>query len=533
VIAGVLLVPGWAGAAPDSREDAQSRCESLARFSWPQLVVEAARVVPAGVVGPPTERAHSAAPDTPLPAHCLFRAILAPRDGAGGRHYGIGIDLRLPFDWNGRFAFEGGGGLDGIRRPAYGSVWGSINPPALTRGFAVVSTDGGHSSAAMTEAEWGLDQQARIDYAYNAVDKTTLIAKAVVAAFYGKKPDHSYFVGCSNGGRQAMMVTQRMPLEFDGVVAGDPSFRLTRTNIAEAWNEIVLARIAPKDSAGRPIISQAMTPDDLRLVSEAVKNRCDALDGLEDGIINDYRACRFDPAELTCRAGRSRECLAPAKVAALKALMTGPTDPQGHALYAAFPYDTGIADPAFQRMHFGTSTTGELDSADATLGFGALRYLSLTPPDPAFNPLQFDFAKDPRRTLETAATNDPDSVFLETFARRGKLILYHGISDQGLSPLDTADWYERVQQANGPNVRSWARLFLIPGMTHCAGGPATDRFDMLTAIQAWVEQGTAPDRIIASGAAFPGATRPLCPYPEIARYKGGNPKSASSFVCTK
>ncbi len=155
----------------------------------------------------------------------------------------------------------------------------------------------------------------------------------------------------------------------------------------------------------------------------------------------------------------------------------------------------------------------------------------MTPPDPAFDPMQFDFDRDPRRLLETAKINDADSVFLESFARHGKLILYHGMSDQGLSPLDTANWYDRLQAANGPGVHDWARLFLIPGMTHCNGGPATDQFDMLTAIQQWVEEGRAPDRIVARGKSFPNLTRPLCPHPTVARYNGGDPNSETSFVC--
>jgi feruloyl esterase len=510
-----------------------ARCTQLQAFQWPDLVVDEVRVVPAGPIGPSAEAAPGPAPDTQVPEHCLFRATIAKRTGDAGQHLGIGIDLRLPLQWNGRFAFEGGGGLDGIQRPSYGSVWGTINPPALSRRFAVVSTDGGHRSATMSDPQFALDQQARIDYAYNAVDKTTLLAKVLIAQFYGRAPSHSYFLGCSNGGRQAMMVTQRLPLQFDGVVSGDPSFRLTRANIDQAWNEIVLARAAPKDAQGRPILSRALSPADLQLVSKAVVQACDAKDGLADGIINDYQACDFDPAALTCKGAKTGSCLAAVQVTALKDLMAGPRDSHGHPLYAAFPYDAGISDPAFYRMHFGTSPTGEPNSADATLGFGSLRYLSMTPPNPAFDPMQFDFDRDPQRLLETAKINDADSVFLGTFAKHGKLILYHGLSDQGLSPLDTAAWYDRLEAANGPKVHDWARLFLIPGMTHCAGGPATDQFDMLTAIQSWVEESRPPDRIVARGKSFPNLSRPLCPHPTIARYAGGDARSEASFVCKK
>jgi hypothetical protein len=532
----ILIGAAFAALSPLARADTglapEARCNALRSSSLPGLVVKEAHIVPAGPVAPPPDAAPAPAPGTMIPEHCLFRGTLNPRTGPNGEVFGIGIEMRLPTRWNGRFAFEGGGGLDGIQRPSYGSVWGTIRPPALARGFAVVATDGGHRSASMSDAHFGLDQQARIDYAYNAVDKTTLVAKMLIREFYGRPPHHSYFIGCSNGGRQALIVAQRMPLEFDGVVSGDPSLRLAWTNVDQAWNEIVLARAAPPDAQGRPIISQAMSAADLKLVANAVVKECDAKDGLADGMINDYPACHFDPAVLTCKGEKTASCLAPAQVTALEALMNGPHDSGGHALYASFPYDAGIADPAFQHMHFGTSPTAETNSADATLGFGSLRYYTLTPPDPEFDPMHFDFDRDTARVLETAKLNDADAAYLRGFAGHGKLILYHGLSDQGLSPLDTAAWYGRLQSSTGGHTEDWARLFLVPGMTHCAGGPATDEFDMLTSIQAWVEEGRAPDRIVAKGKSFPGVTRPLCPYPQIARYTGSDPNSEKSFTCT-
>jgi len=523
ILAAVLL-----SAAPARADEAPARCAQLAALQLPELVVEEASWVPAGSVnvGP-----GNAGTPLSLPAHCLFRATLAPRTSAAGQHLGIGIELRLPAQWNQRFLFQGGGGLDGVLGPSYGLVSGTHFPPALSRGFAVVATDGGHRSGSMIDPHFALDQQARIDYAYNALDRTTQLAKVLIRRFYGQPASHSYFVGCSNGGRQAMVVAERLPLQFDGIVAGDPSFRLTRTNIAEAWNEIVLAKAAPRDPAGRPIISQALTEADLKLVSTAVLERCDALDGLADGMINDFKACHFDPAVLTCRGPKSPSCLTATQVAALKSLMSGPHDSQGRPLYAAFPYDAGISTPAFHGMHFGTSPTAVPNSADATLGFDTLRYYAMTPAAPDFDVFKFDFDRDVQLTAETAKINDADSINLNSFAGRGKLILYHGLSDQGLSPLDTLAWYQRLATANPGPVRDWARLFLVPGMTHCAGGPSTDQFDMLAAIQAWVEQGQAPDRIIATGEHFPGQSRPLCAWPQVARYAGGDTHQAESFSC--
>jgi hypothetical protein len=526
VLAAAALLGGSAGAAHAA--DGADRCAALKAFAWPHLVIEEAGLQPAGPANSP-----EAPPGTSLPEHCLFRAVLSPRTSAAGQRLGVGFELRLPTRWNGRFAFEGGGGLDGVQHPAYGTVFGSLRPAALARGFAVVSSDGGHRGASMLDARFALDQQARIDYAYGAVDKVTLIAKALIQAFYGREPEHSYFIGCSNGGRQGLIAAQRLPLEFDGIVSGDPTFRLAWTNVDQVWNEVVLARGAPKGRDGRPVISRALSDGDLKLVADETLRACDGKDGLKDGMINDFKACRFDPQVLTCRGAKTGRCLTVVQVRALKALMGGPHDSAGRPLYAAFPYDTGLAQRAFRQMHFGTSPAGQSNAADATLGFDSLRYYAMTPPDPSFEPMTFDFDRDLPRIRETSKLNDADATYLTTFAKRGKLLLYHGLSDQGLSPLDTAAWYDRLQAANGGRTQDWARLFMIPGMTHCSGGQATDQFDMLAAIQAWVEGGAAPDRIVATGKAFPGLSRPLCPYPEVARYQGGDASDERSFACRR
>ena len=526
----IVVAAGWATLAGHAAAaEVSDRCAALKAVLLPHMQVEDARLVPAGPaetpVGPP------GSPVLSLPEHCLFRAVISPRTSAAGQRLGVGFELRLPAAWNGRFVFEGGGGLDGVLNPAVGGLGGRAKPPALAQGFVVATTDGGHRGASMMDGRFAFDQQARIDYAYGAVEKTTWAAKALIKAFYGRDPDRSYFVGCSNGGRQAMIAAERLPLEFDGIVAGDPTFRLAWTNVDQVWNEIVLARGAPKGPDGRPIVSRALSQGDLKLVAEAVLRDCDGKDGLRDGMINDFGACRFDPAVLTCKGAKTDHCLTAAEVRTLKALMGGPHDSSGHALYAAFPYDSGIGGTAFRQMHFGSSVTGDLNAADATLGFDSLRYYALTPPDPSFDPMRFDFDRDTARVLETSKQNDADAAFLTTFSHRGKLLLYHGLSDQGLSPLDTVAWYGRLPAKTGGQTQDWARLYLVPGMTHCAGGLATDEFDVLGAIQAWVEGDEAPDRIVAQGKAFPGVTRPLCPYPKVSRYQGGDPASEKSFVC--
>jgi feruloyl esterase len=509
-----------------------SNCAALAKLAKPGFVVEKAEIIPAG---PAPAADGSGAVDhlgAPLPEHCLVQGMLNPRTGADGRKFGLGFDLRMPTKWNGRFAFQGGGGLDGRLAPALGDIFGSVRPSALARGFAVVGTDGGHRGSWL-DGSFGLDQQARIDYAYNALDKVTLKAKELVEKYYGAAPKYSYLLGCSNGGRQGLMASQRMPLYFDGIVAGDPSIRFSRVTIAEMWNLQVAARIAPKDEKGRPIISRAFSDGDLRLVAAGVLKRCDALDGLADGIINDWRGCDFDPGVLTCKAEKTDGCLSEAQVGALRDLYAGPRTSDGKPLYGAFNYDTGIADPIWRAMHLGSSGTGEWDAADAGLGLSNMRYYQLTPPDPNFDPMTFDFDRDVQRTRNTATISDADSTFLETFARHGKMIVYNGLSDQGMASSVLADWYDQVLRDNGKSISESVRLFLVPGMTHCDGGQATDQFDMLEAIMAWVEEGRAPDRIKATGKAFPGASRPICPYPLVARYKSGDVNKAESFVCAK
>ena len=510
---------------------ATSQCAALAGLAGPGFVIEKAVIVPAGPAPAPDGSGVVDGKGEPLPEHCLVQGMLNPRVGAGGRKFGLGFDLRMPTNWNGRFAFQGGGGLDGRLAPALGDIFGSVKPSALARGFAVVATDGGHRGDWL-DGSFGLDQQARIDYAYNALDKVTLKAKELVAQYYGTAPNYSYFLGCSNGGRQGLTASQRLPLYFDGIVAGDPSIRFSRVTTAEMWDLQVAARIAPKDDKGRPIISRAFSDSDLRLVADGVLKRCDALDGLADGMINDWQHCDFDPGVLTCKAEKTGSCLTKAQVDALRDLYAGPRTSGGKPLYGAFNYDTGIADPAWRGMHIGSSGTGKWDSADAGLGLSNMRYYQLTPPDPDFDPMSFDFDRDVKRTRNTAVISDADSTFLETFARHGKMIVYNGLSDQGMASSVLADWYDQVVRDNGKSIRKSVRLFLVPGMTHCDGGQATDRFDMLEAIMAWVEKGQAPDRIKATGKSFPGVTRPICPYPLVARYQGGDVNNADSFKCS-
>lgn len=509
-----------------AQEDTADACRALAGLATANLHIETAELTPAGPMksafGPP------GASVATLPEHCLVRGMLDRRTGVGDRSYGIGFELRLPTKWNGRFLFQGGGGLDGAVNPAVGMT--SAGEPALARGFAVVSTDAGHQGP---DASFASDQQARLDYAYQALGKVTAEAKAIIARFYGQGPKWSYFMGCSNGGRQGMMAAERYPLDFDGIIAGDPGFRLSRAAVGELWDTVQLTRIAPRDAQGRPIVSQALTQADLNLLAQGVLDACDALDGLKDGMINDVRACRFEPKVLTCKAGATTGCLSPAKVSTIEKIFAGAHDSKGRRIYASWPYDAGVGDMGWRIWKMGSAPSGAANGINQTMGLDALRRYFATPPDPSISPDTFDFDRAAELTAQTGAINDPTSTFLTSFvAHGGRLLIYQGVSDPVFSAADIMSWYDQLARDAGP-PQSWARLFLVPGMNHCQGGPATDRFDALAALQAWVEDGKAPDRLAATGAAFPGQSRPLCPYPQVARYKGGDTKSEGSFACSR
>jgi len=520
----VCLISSHAARAGDA--ELRDACTMLGSLAAPGFNVEAvewitASRLPAGPAGASVE-----APD-----HCLFRVIVDARpSGIEDMSYGTSIELRLPASWNHRFFFQGGGGLNGVLLPAVGAV-GQF-PSALSRGFAVVSTDSGHRGKNSIDSRFGVDQQAKLDFAYQAVARVTQQAKALITRFYGKKPDYSYYMGCSTGGREAMLAAQRLPLEFDGVVAGNRSYNLTRVAINQVWSLQIMTRIAPKDAAGKPDLSRAFSDAQLAAVSNAVLKECDALDGLRDGMINDFQACRFNPRSMVCGAPGAPptgQCLTDAQAGALKAIFGGARNSRGEQLYGTFAYDTGIAASAWRGMHLGT---GANPPANATLGRDTLRNFAITPPAPELDPLRFDFDRDVPRTFETAAINDAVGTLHTSFAAHGgKMIVYHGLSDQAMSTGVLTEWYEHLTPRDAHGPQAWARLFLIPGMTHCGGGQSTDQFDMLSAIQDWVEKGRAPDRVVASGKAFPGVTRPLCPFPKVARYDRGPANEESSFSC--
>ena len=503
LLLGALTVPALA-ATP---------CAALKNFKLTTYAVQidAAREVPAGPMaarpnGPPM-------PAVMLPAHCRVDGTIDKRIGRNGKPYAIGFALAMPDEWNGRFYFQGGGGLNGSVGAPIGAQYAG-DKPALAQGFAVVSTDTGHEASGF-DATFTEDQQALLDFLYEANGKVTVVAKQIVAEHYGKPAEHSYFVGCSTGGREAMIMSQRHPDYFDGIVAGSPAMRTGYSNLGLRWATTALNAIAPKDAQGKPLTREALSDADRRLVHDGLLKACDALDGRQDGLVFDAPGCKFDPAVLACKAQKTDNCLSAAQVAAVKKVMAGPHDSLGRQVYPGYLWDTGI-----------TATRGGLP--------GVL----VGPPIPEGSAPGVTMDVD----AQAAAAHDAREMAgdsnawtnLSTFREHGgKLIFFHGMSDPWFSAIDTMQYYQRLSADNGPQpVAGWSRLFLVPGMGHCSGGEHTpDSFNMVEPIVNWVEHGMAPDRVVATGRSMPGESRPLCPYPAHAQYEKGDPKDAASYSC--
>ncbi|MGE8158549.1 tannase/feruloyl esterase family alpha/beta hydrolase [Paraburkholderia sp. NPDC080076] len=495
----------------------------------------------------------------PIAEHCLIQGSMNQRvSSVDGKTYAIGFEMRLPIAWNGRFFYQANGGLDGNVVTATGEIGGGgPTSDALNMGFAVISSDAGHSSA--QNPLFGLDPQARIDYGYNAVATLTPMAKQVIKLAYGKAPDRSYFDGCSNGGRHAMVAAARSSAEYDGIIAGDPGFHLPKAAVGEMWSAQQLAKVASATTSnGLPDITTGFTAAERQMAASKILAKCDALDGAGDGLIQDIKACQANFSLATdvptCTNNvRDGTCLTGAQKDAIGNVFSGARNSAGTALYASFPYDAGLG-PGWSAWKQANSIT--LDPAAAAFTF-------TTPPQSAsvlsqLSAYALNFSMDtdaPKIFASSGAYSEsawsfmtpPDETNLSALKQRGaKLMVYHGTSDPVFSSNDTTDWYQRLTTANGGDASNFARLYTIAGMNHCSGGPSTDQFDMLTPLVAWVEQGKAPDSVVATardasnvvpntdvpagwGA---GRTRPLCAYPKVARYQGGDVNAASSFVCS-
>ena len=491
------------------------------------------------------------------------------RTGSDGRHYTISFEMRLPVDWNGRFLHQVNGGNDGVVVPALGDRadgYASGGRVPLARGFAVLSSDSGHSGsdpankphALAAGAAFGLDPQARRDYGYAADMTLSPAAKAIIASYYGRRPDRSYMAGCSNGGRHAMVAATRMPENYDGFLVGDPGFDLPRAAVQHAWDVQAFAKVDAD-------IRKSITREDGRLLSARIIEACDALDGVKDGLTANLAACQkaFSFDSLACRSGATEHCLSPAKIDALKKVFSGPRDSKGTALYSDWPVDGGVGTGNWRAWKV-ESTVAPWNNYPiiATMGAASLAYIFSTPPSPIEGTndklveflMRYDFDRDAPKIFAKGApysesamdfmtppdVDDPKLSGLRKSAH--KMLVYHGQADPVFSLNDTIRWYGRLDRNADGKADAFARLFAVPGMTHCGGGIALDKFDALSALVDWVENGKAPDSVTATvnpankevpASWSPERTRPLCAWPAYARYAGGDPEKASSFVCAR
>jgi feruloyl esterase len=491
------------------------QCSDLAKFQMPGMKIEITRAEMVAAGQAPAARGGSAGPM--LPAHCRVNGIVDRRTGPDGKTYGTRFAIALPENWSGQYLEQGGGGLNGtVAEPTGAQAAG--DRPALARGFAVATSDTGHqSSGGGFDGSFMQDQQATLDFEFIAIGRLAVVAKQVIETYYGRPPAHSYYVGCSTGGREAMVMTQRYPLYFDGVVAGSPAMRTGHSNLATRAVTVALNAIAPKDANGRP--GPALSDGDKKAVIAKLLAVCDARDGAADGMIFDVAGCGFRPSDLKCPGAKAEGCLSAEQVAAIEKGFAGPKDSRGRQVYPGFFFDTGISAQ-------GGGIPGLLNPGPSPVGGPTVATTQDVDAEAAVadnNP--------------TARIGDSYSwVNLNSFSSHGgKLIFYHGVSDPWFSAKDTIDYYQRMTAANGgqSKVKDWSRLFLSPGMGHCAGGAqALDVFDMLSASVAWVEKGQAPESVTATGRAFPGRSRPLCAYPAHAQYKGqGSVEDAANFEC--
>jgi feruloyl esterase len=489
----------------------------------------------------------------PLPEHCLVTGVAGAYTGSDKVSYGTGFELRLPLNWNGRFMFQGGGGSEGSVPAAIG-VAGSMTP-ALSQGWAVVAQDGGHTNTVLTAAgkstlDFLSEPTATTEWGYGSIDKAAQTAKSIIKTFYGKNPDRSYHVGCSTGGRQGMEFMQRFPSYFDGVVAGDPVYDLTAITQSEVNSLQAIASLVTKDTNGNALFNQSFTVAEQGLFTQAILEACDANDGAVDGVIDNPSACKFDPATfvfkstqpLMCSGVKTASCLSADQITAIKKINQGPITSAGASVVVpsgtkveGYPYDGGfMATTGIPTRNIGTATAAP---GNLALGTNQIGYY-ISPQIPTLVPYKsWNFDIDPSR-LQSNHPVVAASTNIDSFVNKGgKVIWYHGASDPGPSATYTVNYFKNINNKYS-GAQNFSRLYLVPNMGHCSGGPSTDQFDMLTPMVNWVEKGIAPDSIVASGSAFTSSptarTRPLCAYPKSAKYTGpvnGDLGNAANFTC--
>lgn len=527
-IAGPLLLAASVGSAV-----AQQACVDLMDLELPYTAIMSAAKVPEGPIPQPAVFGNTE--PGMAPERCEVQAVTRPSKDSE-----IRIELWLPVSgWNGKYLQIGNGGWAGSINQA-----GLIGP--LQRGYAVAATDNGHvSDGAVPGASWAIGHPEKlIDFGYRAVHETSVQAKAILAAYFGRTQELSYFSGCSDGGREALVEAQRYPEDFEGIIAGAPANNWSRLFTGFVWNERALAE--------NPI-----PPAKLTAIQTAALATCDGLDGVEDGLIEDPRACSFDPNSMVCEADDASDCLTEGQITALNRIYSGPTNPRtGEPIFPGYPIGTEAVPGGW--VPWIVSANPQAPSIQASFGNSYYGHAIFEQLDWDFSTLDFDqdvAFGDAKAGPVLNATN-PD---LRSFrANGGKLIQYHGWGDAAITALSSIEYYEDVRtfldrfpdpRSDNADIDDFYRLFLVPGMGHCSGGIGPNSFgngflsehtdaenDLLSALEAWVEQDTAPERLIGTGTVVndPSAslTRPLCPYPQTARYLGsGDTSDADNFEC--
>lgn len=499
-------------------------CESVASLKLADTTITTVSV-PAGAFTPPQGQA---IPN--LPAFCRVSGIIKPSSDSN-----IEFEVWLPVSgWNGKFQGIGNGGFAG-------SIgWGAM-AAAISHGYATASTDTGHKGDAVNAA-WALDHPQKVmDFGYRAIHETNVKAKAIITGFYGENVKRSYFSSCSNGGRQALMEAQRYPADYDGIIAGAPANNWTHLLTSSVFNQQALLMEA----------ASYIPASKIPALEAATLAACDANDGVKDGVIDDPTRCHFDPSTLLCKGSDSDSCLTAPQVAALQKIYAGPKNSKGAPVFPGYSPGGEAGSGGWSLWIAGSAPTKSLGYGFGTQFFANMVFDNAAWDYHTFNVDQGLKAADDKVGRYLNAT-DPD---LKRFqARGGKLIMYHGWSDAAIPPVNAIDYYKSVVAKMGTaESDAFVRLYMVPGMQHCGGGPGPNVFgatsvatgdaqhDMAQALEQWVEGGKAPAQIIATKyktganpASGVARTRPLCPYPQVARWNGtGSTDDAASFVCAK
>lgn len=508
----------------------QNSCDALkSSVSFPDATITAVQLVPAGPAAPqgrgggaPAGRG-AAAPQAPtapvpggrggaggrgaaapapvmLPAYCRLALTLKPSTDSD-----ILMEVWMPAEgWNQKFEMVGNGGWAG-------SIQGFAQMQAAIReGYATAGTDTGHEGGG--DGAFSLNHPEKlVDFAYRAVHETVLKSKAIITRYYGKPIKLSYWNGCSTGGRQGLMEAQKYPEDFDAIIAGAPANYQTRLH---AWDMMVGVGVR-KDQ------DHFVTMPKLQALNKAVIAACDTLDGVKDGLLNDPRKCHFDPQTLLCRNGDHDDCLTAPQIESVKLVYSSAKRKNGELVFPG-------KEPGSE------NTWNMITASPAPPGLSMGTFQYATYQDAKWDWRAWDLDRDLTAAEEKFGyVNAPPD--LSAFkARGGKLLMYHGWSDTAISPENTVNYYTEVGKKTGSKEESWARLFMVPGMGHCQGGNGPDQFNKMAVLERWREAGTAPEQILAEHVTGNNVdmTRPLCPYPQVAVYKGvGSTNDAASFSC--